>query len=329
MSRSALIDLNSVALGADRSQWRLIALQLSRSLATVSNVTGVVLSVNQNPIDVPAEISGLPTSPRVDTRPIVLTGETFGFIGSSGLAEIGVSDRVRSLAPRAAVLGVQRGADSEAPAAVLSAAGVTLVAAGQRDVLLDARSGLVAPTIDPLGFVWSVPSAAPGQLVAYSTDGSASLQVATAWSEIDSIVSISVSRDGSRVLVLAQDGQRATVLVAGITRSSDGDPIAVGAPVVLRSSLGTAVTASWSDELDVVSVVRGSTGEDTVTMNMLGGGATALGTTTGTVQIAGGNTSAQIRILAEGGELRQQRGSAWQTVATGIDLLAAQTGTGS
>ena len=32
---------------------------------------------------------------------------------------------------------------------------------------------------------------------------------------------------------------------------------------------------------------------------------------------------------AEGGELRQQRGSAWQTVATGIELLATQTGMGS
>jgi hypothetical protein len=64
-------------------------------------------------------------------------------------------------------------------------------------------------------------------------------------------------------------------------------------------------------------------------MNQLGGGDTPLGTTTGTVQIAAGNASTQIRILAEGGELRQQRGSAWQTVATGIELLATQTGMGS
>ncbi|PPF13667.1 hypothetical protein C5C74_00785 [Rathayibacter sp. AY1E8] len=259
----------------------------------------------------------------------MLTDDAFGFLGSSGLAGLGISDRIEALQPRAAVLGEQRGADSDASAAVLTAAGVSLVEPDGADVLLDARSGLVAPSIDPLGYVWSVPSASPGQLVAYSADGSRSMQVATAWSEVESLASIAVSRDGTRMLALAQDGQQATVLVAGITRSRDGDPVAVGEPVVLRSTLGTAVAAAWTDELDVVSVVRGSTGEDAVTMNLLGGGATALGTTTGTVQIAAGNTSTQVRILAEGGELRQQRGSAWQTTATDIRLLATQTGMGS
>ncbi|KZX20036.1 LpqB family beta-propeller domain-containing protein [Rathayibacter tanaceti] len=328
-SQRAVVDLNSAALEADQRQWRLMSLQLNRSLANVSNVTGVALSVEQNPIDIPTQVSGLPTAPRVDTRPLVLTDDGFGFLASSGLAEIGVSERVQALDPRAAVLGEQRGADSDAPAAVLSNAGVTLVDPGGGGVLLDARTGLVAPTIDPLGYVWSVPSTSPGQLVAYSADGSRSMQVATAWSEIDSLASLAVSRDGTRMLALAQDGQQATVLVAGITRAQDGDPIAIGEPVVLRSVLGTAVAAAWTDELDVVSVVRGSTGEDAVTLNLIGGGATALGTTTGTVQIAAGNASTQIRILAEGGELRQQRGSAWQTVATDVDLLATQTGMGS
>ncbi|WP_159856614.1 MULTISPECIES: GerMN domain-containing protein [unclassified Rathayibacter] len=328
-AQRAVVDLNSAALEADERQWRLMSLQLSRSLANVSNVTGVTLSVEQNPIEVAAETTGLPTSPRVDTRPLVLTDDAFGFLGSSGLTETAVSDRVRELAPTAVVLGEQRGADSDAAAAVLSNAGVALVTPGRSDVLLDARSGLTAPSIDPLGYVWSVPAASPSQLVAYSSDGATSYQVATAWSEIDSIASLAVSRDGTRMLALAQDGQQATVLMAGISRSATGEPLAVGEPVVLRSSLGTAIAASWTDELDVVSVVRASTGEDAVTLNQIGGGATSLGTTTGTLQIAAGNASTQVRILAEGGELRQQRGSAWQTIATDVRLLAVQTGMGS
>ncbi|WP_170116372.1 LpqB family beta-propeller domain-containing protein [Rathayibacter caricis] len=328
-SQQAVVDLNSAALEADERQWRLMRLQLSRSLASVSNVTGVTLSVEQNPIEVPVEVSGLPISPRVDTRPLVLTDEAFGFLGSAGLAETAVSDRVRALSPRAVALGEQRGADSEAAAAVLSAAGVSLVAPDQADVLLDARAGLTAPAIDPFGYVWSVPSAAPNQLVAYSPDGTESFQIATAWSEIETIASLSVSRDGTRMLALVQDGEQASVLVAGISRSGGGDPVAVGEPVVLASTLGTAVTAGWTDELDVVSVVRGSTGEDVVTLHQLGGGATPLGTTSGATQIAAGNATTQIRILAEGGELRQQRGSAWQTIATDVRLLATQTGMGS
>ncbi|WKK73326.1 LpqB family beta-propeller domain-containing protein [Rathayibacter oskolensis] len=328
-AQRAVVDLNSAALEADERQWRLMALQLSRSLGNVSNVTGVTLSVEQNPIEVAGETNGLPTSPRVDTRPLVLTDDAFGFLGSSGLAETAVSDRVRALSPTAVVLGEQRGADSDASAAVLSSAGVTLVAPGRNDVLLDARSGLIAPSMDPLGYVWSIPGASPSQLVAYSPDGATSYQVATAWSEIDSLASVAVSRDGTRLLALAQDGQQATVLMAGITRSASGEPLAVGEPVVLRSTLGTAIAASWTDELDVVSVVRASTGEDAVTLNQIGGGATSLGTTTGTRQIAAGNASTQIRILAEGGELRQQRGSAWQTVATDVRVLAVQTGMGS
>lgn len=328
-SQRAVVDLNSAALEADQQQWRLMSLQLTRSLANVSNVTGVTLSVDQNPIEVPTEATGLPGSPRVDTRPLVLNDDGFGFLGSAGLTTTAVSERIAELAPQAAVLGEQRGADSDASAAVLTEAGVTLLVPEQGEALLDARSGLVAPALDPLGYVWSVPAASPGQLVAYSPDGSRALQVATAWSEIESIATLAVSRDGTRMLALAQDGQQATVLVAGITRSVSGDPIAVGEPIVLRSTLGTAIAAAWTDELDVVSVVRGSTGEDAVTMNLIGGGSTALGTTTGTRQISAGNAATQIRILAEGGELRQQRGSAWQTIATDIRLLATQTGMGS
>lgn len=328
-AQQAVVDLNPAALEADERQWRLMRLQLSRSLGSVSNVTGVALSVEQNPIEVPAEVSGLPISPRVDTRPLVLTDDAFGFLGSAGLTETAVSDRVRALSPSAVALGEQRGADSEAAAAVLSVAGVSLVAPDQPDVLLDARAGLTAPAIDPFGYVWSVPSAAPNQLVAYAPDGAGSFQVATAWSEVETLASLSVSRDGSRMLALVQDGQQASVLVAGITRSANGDPVAVGEPVVLSSTLGTAVTAGWTDELDVVSVVRASTGEDAVTLHQLGGGSTPLGTTTGARQIAAGNATTQIRILAEGGELRQQRGSAWQTIATDVRLLATQTGMGS
>lgn len=321
--REAVVDLNSAALDADDRARQLMRLQLIRSLTNVSNVTGVTLSVEQNPLEVPTGSTETPLVPRVDARALVVSEKDgFGFLSGTDVAKIGsLSEDVMALTPKAVTLGA-----AQNTAAVLAADGVHLVAASGSSSLLDARPGLIAPSMDPLGYVWSVPGGLPGQLVAYTPDGSQAVQVATTWPEADRIASFQVSRDGTRALALVSDGSQSTLLVAGITRSANGTPTAVGEPVVLASLLGEPIAAAWVDESDVVSVVRSSTGDDTVRAHQLGGRRTSLGTTTGVVAIAAGNASSQIRVLSADGELRQQRGSAWQATASGVAVLATQTG---
>ncbi|NQX27007.1 GerMN domain-containing protein [Microbacteriaceae bacterium VKM Ac-2854] len=321
--REAVVDLNSAALDADDRARQLMRLQLVRSLTNVSNVTGVTISVEQNPLDVSTAATNLPAVPRVDARALVVSeADGLGFLSGSDVTRIAaLSDDVVALAPTAVTVGAE-----QKTAAVLAADGVHLVASTGDSALLDGRPGLIAPSMDPLGYVWSVPGGAPGQLVAYTPDGSQAVQVATTWPEADRIASFSVSRDGTRALALVSDGTQSILLVAGITRGANGTPTAVGEPVVLASLLGEPVAAAWVDEVDAVSVVRSSTGDDTVRQHQLGGKRTSLGTTTDVTAIAAGNATSQIRVLSSGGELRQQRGSAWQATATGISVLGTQTG---
>jgi hypothetical protein len=322
VGQDASVDLNSAVLESSARERALMRLQLKQSLQAVSNVSGVTITVDQAPFDAATTATGLPTTPRVDARPLVLLGDSFGFLSGDAVSS---SPLESAIAPLGAV-AVTLSAGQDAAAVQDAGGAVSLVRDGQPVQRLDARAGLVAPTMDPLGYVWTVPSDAPGQVTAFSPDGSRSIPVTTAWPEADGITALRVSREGSRVVALVTDGAQTSLLVASVERSDSGAPVSLGERQILATLAGEPVDATWLDDVDVAFVVRATTGEDTVWQQQLGGKRTSLGTTTGTARISGGNAATQIRILSSEGELRQQRGSAWQTTATGIAVLGTQTG---
>lgn len=316
--RVAEVDLSEVALSVDPETLDRMYTQLSASLET-AGVTDVELTIDS----VPVEASTVPVrSTRVPGAPLVLTEEGFGFLTGDELEKIpGLSDVVEQFDP----VAVQVGADRDLAAARLSTGEVMVLRADETNQPLDLRPRLIDPTIDPLGFVWSVPKDAPAAVIAYAVDGTP-VEVADAWSGATGIDAMAVSRDGTRIAALIRAGGRTALWIAGVVRDTDGVPVRLGDPVQLATIAQTGRGLAWVDDLSI-GVLSGDDTTSTVLEQVVGGISTTSATGAGMRSIAGGTGLSSARLRGEDGTLYVKRGTSWQPTATGTALLATQQGT--
>ncbi|TFD86911.1 hypothetical protein E3T51_10760 [Cryobacterium serini] len=322
VGRQAMVDLNREALNADRQTLQRMKAQLVASLPTGLTVE---ITIDQNSQAITALESGAPlVDPRVDARALVLRGDEFGFLAATGqsiTALDGLSDTIARLAPTAVTL-----ASGQASAAVLARDGVYVVRAGDDPKLLDARAGLLAPSIDNDRFVWSVPANDPSALVVYSPTGEATL-LPTPWPEATSIEALKVSRDGARLIALLGTGSESRFVIASIIRTGAA-PTGIGAPVLLASGGGVGRDATWIDELTVSSLSTLPSGEARIVVQRIGGVSTILESSLSSRFIVGSNSVRDLRALTDTGSLEVQRGAGWQARIDKVTLLATQQGLG-
>jgi hypothetical protein len=322
VSDVAQVDLNSEAFEADDVTLQRMQAQLSASLTGVSTINSVSIAVSGNVQDIPTlSVAGT----RVDPRPLALTEDGFGFLGGGSVERLpGLSPQIEALGAAAAVVNA-----NHSLAAVLTGDGVYAVRQSQSSGLrVDARTGLIAPSLDRFGFIWSVPQGEPGALLAIRADGSQS-PISSSWPDASSIQSIQVSRDGTRLLALVRTAAEPRLLVAGITRGENNTPVSLGDPLVLAVGDGAGLSATWIDEITVASLVGSSDGRGEVVTQVIGGESEQLATLDDAVQVVGGNTVKQLRALSSDGNVRVLRTSLWQTTATGVAFLATQLGSPS
>lgn len=303
----------------DLSTVQRMTAQLDASLIGVRDIDDVLLTLNGVDPGAPPLSPRPIENPRVDPRPVVFDGETFGYLATSGESVQpieGLSDQVALLAPTGASLGI--GAES---AAVRNAKGVWSVRAGEEAVPLDPREGLVTPAIDGEGVIWSVPASAPDELAWYAPDGT-SEQVPVPWSGT-SIAAIEVSRDSTRIAALLGDGGSTHFVVAAIERASDGRPIGLG-PVALSLAAvaGTPLDVAWLDSRNVASITGVDTDATRIVTQELGGFARERGGPAGGVLVDGGNND--LRVVTADGFLDVPSGVGWQVRAEGVRFIASQ-----
>lgn len=258
---------------------------------------------------------------RVDGRPLVRTADAFGFVSGAAVESIpGLSDAI--LQVDAADIEVDADRASSAVRDTLGA--VWRVTADDTRTRLDARPGLIAPSIDPLGYVWSVPQASPSAVWAFAADGTR-IDVQNAWGGVSEIVDQRVSRDGTRIAAIVRDGGGYALWVAGIVRDRSGVPTGFGERRVLAllPAGGTALT--WADA-STVSLITAEDGDPILLSQEVGGFDETQGAPTGITTAAGGTQSGGIRLRDAAGELYTPRGANWQHLASGVDVLAIQQG---
>ena len=313
----AQVAVSHTALEIESQTLARMQTQLEESLASVG-ILGAQLLVDGQALAARA----VPTRPtRVDARPLVLTDEGFGFLSGTTLEPIpGLSETVETVPAIAAQVSANR-----TVAALLDAGGAVLRAESNETVrVLDSRPDLTAPTLDPDGFVWTVPSGDPASVVAYAPDGSAH-PVAQAWPGATRVASMQISRDGTRMAALVRDGTRPVVWIAGVIRDADGVPTSLGEPVLLAELTGDGIALGWLDAATVAAVV--SDGDQWHVRDQPVGG---LGTTTSAppdaTDLAGGNQAGMVRLRDATGGLYVQRGGSWQHLASGVRVLASQQG---
>lgn len=322
---TARVDLTKPALQADAVTLQRMQLQLSSSLVQLSGSVGGVAAVSNVAITVVGN-STQTVSPlslaaaRVDPRALVQRGDEFGFASGNRLEAVpGISAAVVAAGADAAVLS----ADHD-QAAVRSAAGVTVIQADGDIRLVDNRPGLLPPTMDPFGFTWTVPAAAPSALLAHDAAGG-TVQVATSWTGASTIDSIQVSREGTRLVALLRDGTQSRLVAAAIIRGDRNAPLRLGDPVELRVMSTEATTVTWVDDITVAVLLGGGDGTTIVTQQ-IGGRSAPVPKLADVTNLVGGNGPTQLRALTSDGRLLLPRGSSWQEAGSDVRFIATQLG---
>jgi hypothetical protein len=297
------VDLSAEARTESAQTQRRMIQQLEASLGSLGTVTATAdgLSLAPGP-------EGVPPDSTYSVRPVIGGSEgQLGTLGADGVTPLpSIGTRADALQPTAASLGRLRDA-----VAVLGPAGVTLLTASGSAIPIYGRPGLLAPSLDPHGYVWTVPANDPGALRATAADGDVHDLPLPAEG---TLVAVDVSRDGARLLVALSSPTGPRVFVIGIQRNADLAPVAFGAAFELSQN-GTVLDATWVDGVRVAVLTAGSAGTR-VDVLPLGGPTVDLGDVDLGVAIVGGDRTEGLRVLrSDGAVLRPSGAGNWVQVA--------------
>ncbi|MEO6115611.1 MAG: LpqB family beta-propeller domain-containing protein [Pseudolysinimonas sp.] len=314
-SGRATIDLTSQVSSESPAGKRRMTQQLTQSLSSLGSPT-VSITVGGFPVTT----SDGPDPDRFESvlsDPVGFAKGVFGtLVGGSVRPLPGIGPAIDRLAPVGAAVG--RNADQ---VATLSAAGVSIVRGSAAAVRLDSRPGLAVPSMDPEGFVWSVPTGHPGSIIAFDN---ANKPHPVAFSLEGEVATMSVSRDGTRLLLAVQTSSGPKLLVAGIIRDKDLVPTALGQPIFLATGAAPLLGASWVSSGTVVALTQNG-GSAEVTTYDLGGLKQQLGSVDGGIAVVGGNGPDGMRVLDSSGSVFGPSGSfGWQDTGLNASFLASQ-----
>lgn len=313
----AHVELDPSALGLDELTLGRMQAQLQASLAS-AGVGSVDMMVGPNVL---AATAVQTASTKVDGRALVQTVTAFGFVSGDELEPIpGLSQQIMRHSNRAIEVGA-----SQQFAAVLSEDGQVLRVASEGDALsLDARAGLIPPTVDPWGGVWSVPRNEPAAMLV-SMPGAAGVTIGGAWIDAAQITAMQLSRDGTRLAAIVTVGGQTWVEVAGVIRDANGVPSALGEVLKLARLSGEGIDVAWLDDASI-AVARLDDEETLIDTQLVGGPSATRIAPRGTLALAGANSLPTLRLRTAEGVLFVQRASTWQVAAEGVLVLATQQG---
>lgn len=318
-SQVATVSLSRAALSASSTVLARMRTQLEASLAP-AGVAEVRLAVDGSPL----EAGTVPIDETVvDPGVLVLNDETFGTTTSSDeLAPVGgLTGQIAKVAEPIRAIDVA--ATSTLAAMQLSDGRVFAVSPGD-SVELGPRQDLIEPSVDPFGFIWTVPRTHPDQLEAWTARAEPHA-VARAWPAGESISHLRVSADGARVAAVISSGGQRRLMVAAVVRGEDSVPTELGE---LTNDVGVingpVQGLAWvgSDSLVVLS----GSAEPTLTTYMVGGPATTAPAPDGAIAVSGARTPTGLRVLASDGDVYAQRGSSWQLTAEDVLVLGTRAG---
>lgn len=314
----AMIALNRAAQNADELTLARMRTQVEATFAAAGvRVSEVRFTVDGSALD--AGVVKVDADPD-DSGAVVLRGEEFGTVVGGEVTPIGVSDEVLSVASQLRAADVST--DGSRAALTLDDGHVYLASEGSVDPL-DSRPGLVAPSLDPSGFIWSVPSGAPRQLSAWDEDGAA-YAVADAWPDASEVSAIRVASDGVRIAAVVTIGAERWVVVSAIIRDESGAPTGLGAMEPLARLDGAVSGLVWlgADRLGILLEQDGPR----IVVQIVGGTRTIESAPAGAATVAGAQSAMGMRLLDQTGAMFVRSGSSWRESTTGIALLATRAG---
>ena len=160
--------------------------------------------------------------------------------------------------PSVAALGPRKSAASLSGSAYAflnaDAGALYMTAPGSEAREIVKGSSLTRPSFDPENWMWtSRDVGGRSEILAVPPGGSEAeaAVLATGWLGYRRVEELRVSRDGSRVLIVADRGGTSELLLAGIRRSTEGTPQALTTPLALPVD-ATVDTAAWAGQSTIV-----------------------------------------------------------------------------
>lgn len=298
------------------TQLRMIQ-QLRASLLSIGNVSASDVVVTADGLALAPAPEETAPERRLGVRELIggLDGSV-GTLGADGVSRLfGIDSRADDLNPVAASLSRDR-----STLAVLGPGGVSVVRATGEPVVIDTRPGVIAPTLDPFGYVWTVPANNPSGLIATGEDG---VPRPVPIGADGRLVAIELSRDGSRLLVALETAEGSRLFVVGVLRDAELAPVALHTPFELWPA-DTVRDIAWVDGQTVVALLDDD-GDSRVELLPLGGPAEDFGIAERGIAIVGGAGELGMRVLtADGAVLRPTSVGGWTSAGFDASFLGTQ-----
>jgi hypothetical protein len=197
---------------------------------------------------------------------------------------------------------------------------------GQQDAAVVLRGEqLTTPSLDGEGtpgesWVWAA-SSVPGGHVLAGRVGHRQVAVPVPWLGAGRILSLRISPEGTRALLVVQRGAGTEAVVSGVVRTADGTPLRLARDAVsLLPDLTSGVDAGWRDQLQMAVLgMRSGSPKTFVWVVGAGGDVSALGSEIPARQagvglaVSGASVDSYVRTAA-GGALVSSLGGGWKPI---------------
>lgn len=313
----ATVELSSEALSLASSDRAALRAQLEESLRSVRLANSVRVTAGGNMLPATEDGDGPQRRLYVTGNPVMLAGDELVRFNGTELRQLPDGVPMEGFDPRSPALPYD-----ESPGVPVLLDGpdrlVTLPTAEEESVLLETGSDLVAPSIDRLGWVWTTPEVSDGTIRAVQRNGEG-VDVAASWLADASVLSLRISRDGARAVIVSETDDVSRVDIAAVARDSSGTPLSLGEPVRVGESLLTATVASWVDETTVAVLgTSGSDPEPSVHLVVVGGSTTKLPAVPDAETIASASGDRTLVLGTSDGALFERNGLGWTPAITGV-----------
>lgn len=311
----ATVGLTPAALSLDKTTLARMRTQLERSLVS-AGVVEVRLTVHGGSLE--AGLAAV-ASTDADNRALVELNGEFGYLVGGEIVPVPVvGEAIMAIEHEVTSVLLQ---ENPAHAVVQTETGeIYSIAEGRVDEV-DGRPRLIAPTIDPFGFTWTIPADDPSALIAWSPvlDGIG----VTAFSDASAVSHLTVSRDGARLAAVVTIGSTQQVLVAGVLRDGRNAPTGLGPQVTVATVTGDVLDLVWRDgeTLALLTTQADLDAGRSLIVQPVGGPSTVLSAPDDAVSLAPGNPATALRVLGGNGTLWLRSGPIWQSEESSVSVL--------
>ncbi len=313
----AQVDLSSDVASLQGGDLMALEAQVSKTLMNVPGIQSVVLTVEGAELSAPSKIdlSSYPYASYTLTGlrqgvPAQISGGDVTTIAPETVEGLGLTDIAASY--------------SEPPTwgAALGNGGSTIYAVsfgGDGAFPLIEGSQLVVPSFDLADWVWSAERTSAGELLTTNIQTGESLRFQLSWLEGLNVRDIAMSREGARMVIVADQGGVVQLNVVSIARSDDGTPVEIGNPSRFGQSLIDVTDVAWVSEVRVAAVARNQ-GTSTSGLHVVGIGVppASLASVDNLVSLTSGRGVDSMVIQNEEGNLFSYDGAGWRLLAEGV-----------